>query len=152
MSKSFQMDLPDPLTGACVADRIPIYRVFNQRKDANHRYTTSTTIRDEMVGRVGLPKVTRLMQSPYAACRDVNDKSDRNHYPKHYSQTGCPLQAAGRYRMPKQRRIITRCVVLNRIEAKDRLLPNRFGCCWTSGTGGDAGIRTLDAVFDRMLP
>ena len=37
----FQMDLPDPLTGACPAGGVPIYRVFNQRVDANHRYTTS---------------------------------------------------------------------------------------------------------------
>jgi hypothetical protein len=50
----FQMDLPDPLTGACPAGGIPVYRVFNNRIDANHRYTTSTAIRDQMVARGGI--------------------------------------------------------------------------------------------------
>ena len=53
-SEVFQMELPDPVTGACSANRVPIYRVFNQRKDANHRYTTSTAIRDRMVAKGGV--------------------------------------------------------------------------------------------------
>jgi hypothetical protein len=50
----FEMDLPDPITGACPAGGVPIYRIFNQRKDANHRYTTSVAIRDQMVARGGV--------------------------------------------------------------------------------------------------
>ena len=50
----FQMDLPDPNTGACPEGGVPIYRVFNQRKDANHRYTTSIAIRNQMVARGGV--------------------------------------------------------------------------------------------------
>jgi hypothetical protein len=53
-SEVFQMDLPDPVTGACPAGGVPIYRTFNQRKDANHRYTTSIAIRDQMVARGGI--------------------------------------------------------------------------------------------------
>jgi len=53
-SEVFQMDLPDPVTGACPAGGVPIYRVFNQRKDANHRYTTSIAIRDQMVAKGGI--------------------------------------------------------------------------------------------------
>jgi hypothetical protein len=53
-SEVFEMDLPDPITGACPAGGVPIYRVFNQRKDANHRYTTSIAIRDQMVARGGV--------------------------------------------------------------------------------------------------
>ena len=53
-SEVFQMDLPDPITGACPADGVPIYRVFNQRKDANHRYTSNMTIRDQMVAKGGV--------------------------------------------------------------------------------------------------
>jgi hypothetical protein len=53
-SEVFQMDLPDPITGACPAGGVPIYRVFNQRKDANHRYTTSIAIRDQMVAKGGV--------------------------------------------------------------------------------------------------
>lgn len=47
----FQIDLPDTATGACPAGDIPVYRVFNNRADANHRYTISTAIRDQMVAR-----------------------------------------------------------------------------------------------------
>jgi hypothetical protein len=39
----------DPITGACLFDTTPVYRVFNNRPDANHRYTTSLGIRDSMV-------------------------------------------------------------------------------------------------------
>jgi len=53
-SEVFEMNLPDPATGACPPGGLPIYRVFNQRKDANHRYTTSTTIRDQMVAKGGV--------------------------------------------------------------------------------------------------
>ena len=53
-SEVFQMDLPDPLTGACAGGGVPIYRVFNNRTDANHRYTTSIAIRDQMVARGGI--------------------------------------------------------------------------------------------------
>jgi hypothetical protein len=53
-SEVFQMDLPDPVTGACPANDVPIYRVFNQRRDANHRYTTSLAIRDQMVAKGGV--------------------------------------------------------------------------------------------------
>jgi hypothetical protein len=44
----FQVILPNELTGACPLDTVPVYRVFNRRADANHRYTTSTTIRAQM--------------------------------------------------------------------------------------------------------
>jgi hypothetical protein len=33
---------------------VPVYRVWNQRFDSNHRYTTSTAIRDQMVARGGV--------------------------------------------------------------------------------------------------
>ena len=45
------MDLPDPVTGACANNGVPIYRVFNNRTDANHRYTTSIAIRDADLAR-----------------------------------------------------------------------------------------------------
>jgi hypothetical protein len=45
----FQIDLPNTTTGACPMGTIPVYRVFNDRHDANHRYTTSPAIRDTMV-------------------------------------------------------------------------------------------------------
>ena len=43
--------MPGPTAGACAAGTIPVYRAFNNRADANHRYTTSRAIRDQMVAR-----------------------------------------------------------------------------------------------------
>ena len=48
-SEVFVVALPDPATGACPSDTIPVYRVFNGRRDANHRYLTSIALRDAMV-------------------------------------------------------------------------------------------------------
>jgi hypothetical protein len=45
----FYIDLPDTLTGACPGGTIPVYRVWNNRIDTNHRYTTSRAVRDHMV-------------------------------------------------------------------------------------------------------
>jgi hypothetical protein len=53
-SEVFEMDLPDPVTGACPAGGVPVYRIWNQRKDSNHRYTTSIAIRDQMVAKGGI--------------------------------------------------------------------------------------------------
>jgi hypothetical protein len=38
-----------PADGACAAGTIPIYRLYNNRADANHRYTASTAVKAEMV-------------------------------------------------------------------------------------------------------
>lgn len=46
---AFQIDLPDKKTGACPVGTIPVYRLLNQRVDSNHRYTTSTAIRAQML-------------------------------------------------------------------------------------------------------
>ena len=40
-----------PTLGNCGAGQIPVYRVFSNRADANHRYTTSRTVRDQMVAK-----------------------------------------------------------------------------------------------------
>ncbi len=42
------MALAVPVAGACAAGTVPVYRVFNHRADANHRYTTSAAIRATM--------------------------------------------------------------------------------------------------------
>jgi serine protease len=52
-SEVFQMDLPDA-TGACPPGGVPVYRIWNKRRDSNHRYTTKIAIRDEMVARGGV--------------------------------------------------------------------------------------------------
>jgi hypothetical protein len=47
----FHIALPDVATGACPVETIPVYRVWNQRADSNHRYTASRTVRDQMLTR-----------------------------------------------------------------------------------------------------
>jgi hypothetical protein len=44
----FQVVMPDP-AGACPAGTSPVYRVFNNRSDANHRYTADTVTRATMI-------------------------------------------------------------------------------------------------------
>ncbi len=38
-----------PSAGNCATGTIPVYRVFSNRPDANHRYTTDRAVRDQMV-------------------------------------------------------------------------------------------------------
>jgi len=45
----FRVVLPDANTGACPIDTEPIYRLFNNRADVNHRYTASTSTRVQMI-------------------------------------------------------------------------------------------------------
>ncbi len=40
-----------PASGACPAGTTPIYRVFSNRADANHRYMTDRAVRDQMVAK-----------------------------------------------------------------------------------------------------
>ena len=53
-SEVFEMDLPNATTGVCPAGEVPVYRIWNRRKDSNHRYTTSIAIRDQMVAKGGI--------------------------------------------------------------------------------------------------
>ena len=45
----FDVALPDAATGACAAGTTPVYRVWNDRADSNHRYVTGRALRDQMV-------------------------------------------------------------------------------------------------------
>lgn len=45
----FQINLPDTTTGACPSATVPVYRLWNQRADSNHRYTTSVAIKAQMI-------------------------------------------------------------------------------------------------------
>ena len=46
---AFQINLPDKTSGACQVGTTPVYRLWNQRVDSNHRYTTSAAIRTQML-------------------------------------------------------------------------------------------------------
>jgi hypothetical protein len=41
--------LPDTSTGACPSGTTPVYRVWDNRPDTNHRYTTSLVVRQQML-------------------------------------------------------------------------------------------------------
>jgi hypothetical protein len=45
----FAIDAPDPANGTCPSAALPVYRLYNNRADANHRYTTSLTVRAQMM-------------------------------------------------------------------------------------------------------
>jgi YVTN family beta-propeller protein len=47
---AFEVVLPDVVTGRCPFGLMPVYRLWNARTDSNHRYTTSLTTRNEMMG------------------------------------------------------------------------------------------------------
>jgi DNA-binding beta-propeller fold protein YncE len=55
-SEVFDVYPADAATGACAFETTPVYRVYNNRPDANHRYTTSPAIRDSMVQAGGIPE------------------------------------------------------------------------------------------------
>ncbi|HVO87149.1 MAG TPA: S8 family peptidase [Casimicrobiaceae bacterium] len=45
------MQMVLPSGGTCAAGTQPVYRVFDNRKDANHRYMTDRAVRDQMVAK-----------------------------------------------------------------------------------------------------
>ena len=45
----FYIAIPDTTTGVCPAGTAPVYRVWDDRIDTNHRYTTSLQVRQQMV-------------------------------------------------------------------------------------------------------
>jgi len=47
----FYIDLPDAVSGTCPANMVPVYRVWNARRDSNHRYMTDPSLRDQMVAK-----------------------------------------------------------------------------------------------------
>jgi hypothetical protein len=40
-----------PVNGVCPSGTAPVYRVFDNRSDGNHRYTTDPSVRDQMIAR-----------------------------------------------------------------------------------------------------
>jgi hypothetical protein len=55
-SALFYIFLPDQLSGACPPGTQPVYRVWDNRADTNHRYTMSHAIRDQMVAAGWVPE------------------------------------------------------------------------------------------------
>jgi serine protease len=52
---AFYIQVPDA-SGACPAHTLPVYRFFDNRRDANHRYTVDLSLRRAMVNRQWVPE------------------------------------------------------------------------------------------------
>ena len=48
---AFYIAVPDLATGACPAGTIPVYRLWNQRADSNHRYTADPAAKALMLAK-----------------------------------------------------------------------------------------------------
>jgi hypothetical protein len=55
-ANAFEATLPDTLTGACPNGTVPVYRLWNNRIDSNHRYTTKPSIRQAMIAKGYVPE------------------------------------------------------------------------------------------------
>lgn len=53
---AFFAALPDPVSGACPQATVPVYRLWNARPQANHRYTTDRGVREQMIARGWRPE------------------------------------------------------------------------------------------------
>ena len=47
----FYVALPNTTTGDCPANTVPVYRLWNQRADSNHRYTTDPAVKAQMLAK-----------------------------------------------------------------------------------------------------
>ena len=52
---SFYIQVPDS-NGVCPGGTLPVYRFFNNRNDANHRYTVDLSVRRTMLNRAWVPE------------------------------------------------------------------------------------------------
>ena len=48
---AFFIALPDLTSGACPSATVPVFRLWNQRADSNHRYTTSGAVKAQMLAK-----------------------------------------------------------------------------------------------------
>ena len=53
---AFEIALPDLVTGTCLAQTVPVYRLWNGRVDSNHRYTTDPLVRAQMLAEGYIPE------------------------------------------------------------------------------------------------
>jgi len=55
-AQAFFIGLPDLVTGACPIGTVAVYRLWNQRADSNHRYTTDPATKAAMIARGYAPE------------------------------------------------------------------------------------------------
>ena len=59
----------DPSTGKCPVDTGPVYRLWNNRSDVNHRYTDQISVYNEMVAKGYIPEGDGNPLQPVAFCQ-----------------------------------------------------------------------------------
>jgi len=64
----FRAFLVDPASGACPADTTPVYRLYNNRADANHRYTDQLAVFVFMKSKGYIPEGDGSPAFPVAFC------------------------------------------------------------------------------------
>ena len=52
----FYIGLPDTTTEACPAGTVKVYRLWNNRADSNHRYTTDPAVKAQMIAKGYIPE------------------------------------------------------------------------------------------------
>ena len=68
---AFGVWLPDPVTGACPASSVPVYRAWNNRVDSNHRFTTDPATLQAMVAKGYIAEGYGPAPTPVAMCAPV---------------------------------------------------------------------------------
>jgi hypothetical protein len=72
---AFGVWLPDPLTGQCPADSVPVYRAWNGRVDSNHRFTTDPATLRAMVAKGYIAEGYGPAAMPVAMCAPAGGSS-----------------------------------------------------------------------------
>ena len=74
-ANAFGVFLPNAQTGQCPANSIPVYRLWNQRADSNHRFTTDPAVQQQMVARGYAPEGYGGGSMPVAMCAPTGDST-----------------------------------------------------------------------------
>jgi len=130
-ASAFYITLPDPATGACPSGTVPVYRLWNQRADSNHRYTADPATRTLMLAKgyaaEGYGPASVAMCAPGAA------KSDTTARVTAFSPlaTGCDGVAATG--------ILHRGAEVEPMVARDPGNPDHFIGVWQQDRWSDGG-------------
>ena len=99
-ASAFFITLPDAV-GACPAATVPVYRVFSNRADANHRYMTSRELRAHMAARGwtvegdGADFIVMCAAPPAVAAAPVAPPPENPAPPPCNPYYGCPPGSTG---------------------------------------------------------
>ena len=125
---------PTSTTGACPADTVPVYRLWNQRADSNHRYTTDPGIKAAMLAKgyvaEGYGPDAAAMCTTAAVLVDALTRVVRARRRSRRVATACP-RSASCTSTPKSSRTI----------AVNPANPNNFIGVWQQDRWSNGGAR-----------